>query len=118
MESGIIEEILKSHEDLLKRMQGHMERAAAKRGPSMETVVKEKEELLAHLKERVEAATRAKEAAVSRFDRQIRHYSDEITRLTRELRQDKKALGRAAERPAGESGGRKRGRRADEGGMA
>ena len=65
--------------------------------PSAEVAVKEKEEIRARLTERLDAASEAKERVVRRNDDGIRSHTMLISRLDKEIQEDRKSLDRAAE---------------------
>jgi hypothetical protein len=71
--------------------------------------VKEKEEIRARLKERLDAASEARERVVRRYEDGIRSHTTLISRLDKEIQEDRRSLERAAAEGAKQEGRKGRG---------
>lgn len=92
MEVKTIDDILKLQDEFVQKVQKQMEMVSKGKAPSADLLLKEKKELLLHYKERLEAATASREEAVHRYDEDIRHHNEQITRLEKEIKAEKKAI--------------------------
>jgi hypothetical protein len=81
MEIKSMGDILKAHTEFVDKIQQQMSTLSQGEPPSKEALVKEKEELLAQLKQRRNTANAAKEATLRRYDREIRQYTETISHL-------------------------------------
>ncbi len=99
METKAIEDLLQAHHQFVQKVQDHLAAAAKGKALSPEALVKEKEELVGRFKARLEEETQAKEQTLKRHDEAIRRHKDVIARMEREIREERKAIERAA-RPA------------------
>lgn len=116
METKVIEDILKSHKEFVQKVRKQMELISKGKVPPAEALVKEKEELLARFKERLDAATEAREQVMRRHDEEIRSRKESISHLEKEIKEDKKTLERAVAEAAKRPKEKSKGKTAEEGG--
>ncbi len=95
MEVKTIKDILKLQNEFVKKVQKQTKLVRKGKAPSADVLIKEKESFLVTMEERLGAATEAREKAVLRYDEEIRHHNEQITRLKKEVSEEKKALKRA-----------------------
>jgi hypothetical protein len=115
MEVKTIQDILQFQKEFTQKVERLIALARKGKAPSPELAVKEKEEIRARLKARLDAATEAQERAARRYEDGIRSHSMLISRLDKEIEEDRKSLQRAGVKPAKEEG--KKGRAAKPKGM-
>lgn len=96
MEATVIEGILKSHEEFVKKVQKQMESIRRGGASSSEVSIKGKEEHLLRFKGRLESATKTRQEVIRRYDEEIRGHKQMISRLEKDIQEDKKALERVA----------------------
>ena len=96
MDHDVPLEILTFHKDFAQQFQKHIELIREGRAPSADALVREKEDLLARLRQRLELVNEAKQQAIRRYDEEVRRCKELISQREAEIREDKKALERAA----------------------
>ncbi len=100
MEIKTIQDILQFQKEFAQKVERLIGLARKGKGPSAESAVKEKEEIRARLKARLDAASEAQERAARRYEEGIRSHTMLISRLDKEIEEDRKSLQRAGVKPA------------------
>jgi hypothetical protein len=96
MEVKTIQDILKFQGEFIQKVQKQMELIGKGKAPSAEELINEKKEFLTRYKERLDVAAKAKEEVIHRYDEEIQYNKNLISRLEKEIKEDKKAIERAA----------------------
>ncbi len=108
MEVKTIQDILQFQKEFAQKVERLIGLARKGKAPSAEFAVKEKEEIRARLKERLDAASKAREGAVRRYEDGIRSHTTLISRLDKEIDEDRKSLQHTGVKAAKEEGRRGR----------
>lgn len=108
MEVKTIQDILQFQKEFAQKVERLIALARKGKAPSAELAVKEKEEIRARLKARLDAASEARERVVRRHEDGIRSHTTLISRLDKEIDEDRKSLQRPGVKPTKVEG--KRGR--------
>jgi hypothetical protein len=104
MEVKAIQDILQFQKEFAQKVERLIGLARKRKAPSAEVAVKEKEEIRARLKERLDAASEANERAARRYEDGIRSHTMLISRLDKEIEEDRKSLQRIGLKAAKEEG--------------
>ena len=104
MEVKAIQDILQFQKEFAQKVERLIGLARKRKAPSAEVAVKEKEEIRARLKERLDAASEAKERAARRYEDGIRSHTTLISRLDKEIEEEKRSLQRIGLKAAKEEG--------------
>ncbi len=92
MEVKTIKDILKLQDEFVEKVKKQTKLIREGKAPSVDILIKEKESLLILMEERLGAATEAREKAVHRYDEEIQHHKEQITRLKNEISKERKAI--------------------------
>ncbi|MCP4329290.1 MAG: hypothetical protein GY791_12730 [Alphaproteobacteria bacterium] len=99
MATKTIQQILKSHQDLVKRVGEHMETATKGRKMSTEFVLREQDSVVGRLKGRVAGLKKARAEAIKRFDVEIRVNETRIAELEKRIKDGREALKTKPKKP-------------------
>jgi hypothetical protein len=91
-----VEDVLRLHQDLEKRLGEYIDKAAKGWNPSPEEFIRDSERLLELERARRTKAIRTKEAVVRRCDADIASCDEAINRLTAEIREARKRASKPA----------------------
>jgi septal ring factor EnvC (AmiA/AmiB activator) len=86
MNVNSIAELLKSHDEFVQKIQNDMAKLNPKQANPEKVAVREKDKILAQLKQQRETISAAKETLLRRYDREINQYNEAITRLEQEIK--------------------------------
>ena len=114
MEVKTIQDILQFQKEFAQKVERLIGLARKGKAPSAELAVKEKEEIRARLKARLDAASEAQERAARRYEDVIRSHSMLISRLEKEIEEDRKSLHRTGAKPTKVEGKKSRTEKAKE----
>ncbi len=92
MEIGIIDDVLKFHYEFDKKIKEQVEAVGKGRGISKDVLTNERKLLLKRFSDSLKATKVAKEKAVKRYDQEIHDNEKMISRLKKEISDEKNAL--------------------------